>query len=96
MIKKLRTNWLTIALAVVVIISLILSGLIWTNPFQYDGVRRENARGGQQYTTQSMGDVYLPTTVVRTDQRGSQSILYPGTGYEGQHPVLAIWPGERG
>ena len=76
MIKKLRTNWLTIALAVVVIISLILSGLIWTNPFQYDGVRRENTRGGQQYTTQSMGDVYLPTTVVRTDQRGSQSILY--------------------
>lgn len=76
MIKNLRTNWLSIALTVVVIISLLLSGLVWTNPFQYEGARRENYRGGQQYTTQSMGDVYLPTTTVQTDRRGNQSILY--------------------
>lgn len=77
MIKNLKTNWLSIALTVVVIISLLLSGLIWTNPFQYEGPRHENLmRGNQQYTTQSMGDVYLPTTVVRTDRHNSQSILY--------------------
>ncbi|MGM9891841.1 YycH family regulatory protein [Limosilactobacillus sp.] len=76
MIKKLRTNWLAIALALAVILSLFLSSLIWTNPFQYEGARRENIRGNQQYTTQSMGDVYLPTTVVRTDRRGNQTTLY--------------------
>lgn len=77
MINKLKANWLSIALTVVVIISLVLSGLIWTNPFQYEGARRENAmRPNQQYTTQSMGDVYLPTTVVRTNGRGNQEFLY--------------------
>lgn len=77
MIKKLRTNGLSIALAIVVIISLLLSGLIWTNPFQYEGGRHDNLiRPNQQYTTQSMGDVYLPTSLVHTDKRGTQAILY--------------------
>lgn len=36
MINKLKANWLSIALTIVVI-SLFLSGLIWTNPYQYEG-----------------------------------------------------------
>lgn len=76
MIKNLKTNWLSIALTVVVIISLLLSGFVWTNPFQYEGAHRESVRSSQQYTTQSMGDVYLPTTVVQTNRRGDQSVLY--------------------
>lgn len=77
MINKLKANWLSIALTIVVIISLFLSGLIWTNPYQYEGARRENVmKSSQQYTAQSMGDVYLPTTVVRTNGRGNQVFLY--------------------
>lgn len=77
MLKKLRTNWLSFALALVVIISLLISGLVWTNPFQYEGARRDNLiHSNQQFTTQSMGDVYLPTSLVQTNRRGNQAILY--------------------
>ncbi|MDO4903141.1 MAG: two-component system activity regulator YycH [Limosilactobacillus sp.] len=77
MIKHLKNNWLSLALAVVVIISLLLSWLVWTNPYQYKGVRRDNLmKSSQQYTTQSMGDVYLPTTIVRSDKHSKQYSLY--------------------
>lgn len=77
MIKKLKSNWLTIALTLVVLVSFILSGIIWTNPFQYERPHRENSTSSsQQFTTQSMGDVYLPTTIVRTGKDGQQNLLY--------------------
>ena len=34
MIKKLRSNWLTIALTLMVLFSLVLSGIIWTDPLR--------------------------------------------------------------
>ncbi|MFR0771453.1 MAG: hypothetical protein ACLSH6_05085 [Limosilactobacillus pontis] len=37
---KLKSNWLTIALTLVVLFSFLLSGIIWTNPFQYERPRR--------------------------------------------------------
>lgn len=77
MIRKLKTNWLSIALAVVVIVSLVLSGIIWTNPFQYERPRKEVlSNQAQQMTTQSMGDLYLPTTVVKTNKNNKQEMLY--------------------
>lgn len=78
MIRKLKTNWQAIALTVVVIISLLLSWVIWTNPFPYEGARHENFSNSQsqQYTPQSMGDVYLPTKVIQTSKNGSQNQLY--------------------
>lgn len=77
MIKKLRSNWLTIALTLVVLFSLVLSGIIWTDPFQYERPHRETtSTQSQQFTTQSMGDVYLPTTIVRTNNDGKQVLLY--------------------
>lgn len=77
MIKKLQSNWLTIALTLVVLVSFVLSGIIWTNPFQYERPHRENSTSAsQQFTTQSMGDVYLPTTIVRTGKDGQQNLLY--------------------
>lgn len=77
MIKKLRNNWLSIALTLVVIISLVLSGIIWTNPFQYEHLHRDNSPSQtQQFATQSIGDLYLPTTAVKTDQNGNQTLLY--------------------
>ena len=77
MIKKLRANGLSIALTIVVLISFILSAISWTNPFQYDHPRRESGTGtSQQQTTQSIGDVYLPTTIVKTNGDNDQQLLY--------------------
>lgn len=77
MIKKLKSNWLTIALTLVVLFSFLLSGIIWTNPFQYERPHRENSTSSShQFTTQSMGDLYLPTTIVRTSKGGQQNLLY--------------------
>lgn len=77
MIKKLKTNWLSIALAIVVIVSLLLSGIIWTNPFQYEHPHRETSTSqSKQFATQSIGDLYLPTTVVKTDREGNQKFMY--------------------
>lgn len=78
MIRKLKTNWLAIALTIVVLISLFLSWVIWTNPFPYEGARHENLTSSQsqQNTPQSMGDVYLPTKVIQTNKNGGQNQLY--------------------
>lgn len=76
MIRKLKTNWIAIALTVVVVISLVLSWAIWTNPFPYEGSRESLSNKQSQYTTQSMGDVYLPTKAIQTDRSGKQSQLY--------------------
>lgn len=77
MIKKLKANWLSIALAIVVIFSLLLSGIIWTNPFQYEHPHREtSASQSKQFTTQSIGNLYLPTTVVKTNSKGNQRLMY--------------------
>lgn len=77
MIKHLKTNWLSITLTLVVLVSFLLSGIIWTNPFQYERPHRENGGSqSQQFTTQSMGDVYLPTTLIQTSRSGRQSLLY--------------------
>lgn len=76
MIRKLKTNWIAIALTVVVIISLILSWAIWTNPFPYDGARDSLSNKQSQYSPQSMGDVYLPTKVIQTSRSGKQNQLY--------------------
>ncbi|WP_373841516.1 YycH family regulatory protein [Limosilactobacillus sp.] len=76
MIKKLRANWLSIALTIVVLVSLLLSGIVWTNPFQSDYFHRENGTNNQQLAAQSIGDVYLPTMIVRTNNDGDQQLLY--------------------
>lgn len=78
MMRKLKSNWQSIALAIVVIISLIISWIAWTNPFPYEGARHEsyNSSQSQQSTPQSMGDVYLPTKAIKTGKSGSQDQLY--------------------
>ena len=78
MMKKLKSNWQAIALTVVVLLSLFISWIVWTNPFPFEGARHENFNNNQsqQYTPQSMGDVYLPTKAVETNEKGTQNQLY--------------------
>lgn len=76
MTKRIKIKWLDIALATVVVISLILSGIIWTNPFQYDHPRDTSSSGNQNNSAQSIGDLYLPTQVVKNSSGQDQSLLY--------------------
>ncbi|MGY0278592.1 hypothetical protein ACW18Q_07445 [Limosilactobacillus reuteri] len=36
MMKKLKSNWQAIALTVVVLLSLFISWIVWTNPFPFE------------------------------------------------------------
>lgn len=78
MIAKIRDNWLTILLTVVVIISLILSGIVWVNPYRTDHrfFGDSTTTNSRQITTQSMRDIYLPTEVIKTDGDQGQHLLY--------------------
>lgn len=78
MIAKIKTNWLAILLAVVVILSLILSGIVWVNPYRTDHrfFGDTAPASGRQITTQSMRDIYMPTEVIKTDQDQGQHLLY--------------------
>lgn len=75
MIKKIKTNWLAIALTIVVIISLFLTAVIWSSPVQYERTR-ENSNSRNFTEPQSIGDLYLPTQVVHVDANQQQSLLY--------------------
>ncbi|MBB1062489.1 YycH family regulatory protein [Limosilactobacillus fastidiosus] len=75
MIKKIKTNWLAIALTIVVIISLFLTAAIWSNPVQYERTK-DSSNSRNLNTTQSMGDLYLPTQVVHVNADQQQFLLY--------------------
>ena len=79
MMKKLKSNWQAIALTVVVLLSLFISWIVWTNPFPFEGARHENFNNNQsqQYTPQSMGDVYLSTKAVKKKKKGTPSKIPP-------------------
>lgn len=75
MIKKIKTNWLAIALTIVVVISLFLTAAIWSNPVQYERTK-DSSSSRNLNTTQSIGDLYLPTQVVHVDANQRQFLLY--------------------
>ena len=75
---KIKENWLSILLAVVVILSMLLSALLWTNSLGYEWFANNDAEKGttQQTALQSVGDIYLPTQVILTKSDESQQLLY--------------------
>ncbi|WP_251545968.1 two-component system activity regulator YycH [Limosilactobacillus caecicola] len=78
MMTKIKDNWLTILLTIVVIISLVLSGIVWVNPYRTDHrfFGDNTSSSNKQMTTQSMRDIYLPTQVIRTGSNQGQHLLY--------------------
>lgn len=84
MMKKIRTNWLGLLLAAAVIISLILSGMIWASPYANSHVRNDANSMNKQFTAQSIGDIYLPTEIVKVNGSGDQFRMY------GQHSNAAL------
>lgn len=75
---KIKENWLSILLAVVVILSMIFSALLWTNSLGYEWIANNDSEKGasQQTALQSVGDIYLPTQVILTNSDESQKLLY--------------------
>lgn len=77
MLKRLRDNWIPILLTIMVVVSLILSGIVWVNPYRFEHrTGRELGSGTRPVTTQSMRDIYMPTSVIHTKTDGSQHELY--------------------
>lgn len=78
MMTKIKDNWVAILLAVVVIISLVLSGIVWVNPYRTDHrfFGDSGSTTSKQMTTQSMRDIYLPTQVIKTNNDQGQHLLY--------------------
>lgn len=76
MIRRIRDNWLPILLTIAVLISLVLSWFIWTNPARYERGRESNTSSQSQLTSKSISDIFLPTQVIKTSQNGSQYLLH--------------------
>lgn len=76
MIRKLKDSWLTILLALVVIFSIVLSSFIWVSPYNNATHNRGDAGNVKQFNLQSIGDIYLPTEVVRVNGDGSTEMMY--------------------
>lgn len=77
MSKKLKANALAAALGVVVILSLLLSGSVWVNPFHYEHRQGTSAVAtSRQDTIQTLSDIYQPTQLIKTSPDRSQHLLY--------------------
>ena len=63
-------------LALVVIFSIVLSFFIWVAPYNNATHNRGDAGNVKQFNLQSIGDIYLPTEVVRVNGDGSAEMLY--------------------
>lgn len=78
--NKIRSGSLPVALFLLVIISIILSFLIWTNPARYDRTRLNGAASTgathSTVTTRAIDDIFLPTQVVVTNQQGRSETVY--------------------
>ncbi|WP_170999529.1 YycH family regulatory protein [Paucilactobacillus kaifaensis] len=76
MIRRIRDNWLPILLTIAVLISLVLSWFIWTNPARYERGRETDTSSQSQLASKSISDIFLPTQVIKTNQKGSQYLLH--------------------
>lgn len=76
MLNRLRNNWIGILLTIMVALSLVLSAIVWISPYHFEHRGEEGSRNAQQTTSQSMQDIYLPSTVIQTKSDGSQQFLY--------------------
>lgn len=76
MLNRLRNNWIGILLTIMVVLSLILSAIVWISPYHFEHRGEDGSRSEQQTTSQSMQDIYLPSTIIQVKDDGSQHFLY--------------------
>lgn len=64
-------NWRGIVLVVAILVSIVLSGLVWVEPYRLD--RLTTTSSSKTTTTlQSQADVFTPTTAIKTNANRSQ------------------------
>lgn len=76
MLNRLRNNWIGILLTIMVVLSMALSAIVWISPYHFEHRGEDGSRNEQQTTSQSMQDIYLPSTIIHTKGDGSQQFLY--------------------
>ncbi|WP_061776131.1 YycH family regulatory protein [Levilactobacillus senmaizukei] len=73
---KLTKILLPLGLTVAVGVSVVLSGIIWTNPAQYERNRQRSSNTPtNELNARPAKDVYLPTQVIYTAEDGKQELL---------------------
>lgn len=73
MSKKLRANWRIGLLSVVLVISVILSGLVWVMPYRYEHPNEATAPRVTSVATMAQENLYVPTTVVKTGRTANST-----------------------
>lgn len=60
-----------------IVISLIFTWLIWTNPAHFSKNKNENLTGSTtQLSARQLTDIYTPTQLIYTDSKNNQSLLF--------------------
>ncbi|MCH5461808.1 hypothetical protein HC026_00020 [Lactobacillus sp. LC28-10] len=73
---KLRNLWLPGSLTVAILISLGLSGMMWTNPAHSNiSNRTKVTKNSDNSTNTTFQDIYLPSQLVSTSNSGKQALL---------------------
>lgn len=73
---KLRNIWLPASLVAAVLVSLGLSGMIWTNPAHSNlSSRTKVTKNSDSNSNTTFQDIYLPSQLVSTDDSGKQELL---------------------
>lgn len=68
--RGMRANRILIhlGLILVVLLSVVLSWFIWTNPAHYEKTKQQSSRNSNvvqsEQSNKSVGDIYLPTQVI--------------------------------
>lgn len=75
MSKKWRTNLSIGLLTVAILISLFLSSLVWIKPYRYEHTSEARVTKTSTTSLQSLADVYLPLTAVKTGAEREQYLL---------------------
>lgn len=73
---KLRNVWLPASLIIAVLISLVLSGMMWTNPAHSNlSSRTKVTKNSDSNSTTTFQDIYLPSQLISTSNSGQQELL---------------------
>ncbi|WP_054655589.1 hypothetical protein [Secundilactobacillus silagei] len=73
---KLRNLWLPTSLVIAILISLGLSGLMWTNPAHSNlSSRTKVTKNADNSNNTTFQDIYLPSQFISTSKSGKQEQL---------------------
>ncbi|HBF74603.1 MAG TPA: hypothetical protein DDW71_05035, partial [Lactobacillus sp.] len=73
---KLRNLWLPTSLVAALLVSLGLSGMIWTNPAHSNlSSRTKVTKNADSNSNTTFQDIYLPSQIISTNAAGKQELL---------------------